>query len=460
MWWIVPRILAVVAWIVGLTAAGAALGSVWGGVWQGGLAGCMLASGAWVAWDSWRGVRLDRWLNLRPEQPTPLESGLWGHLGVRVERLLRLREADTRREQARLSHFLRAIEASPNGVLLLDEYEQIEWCSVVAADHLGLDAQRDLRQRITNLVRLPAFVKALHEAPDDADPVVSLPRPRGQGTVLVTLRRFGEGQRLLLTQDITERERNEAMRRDFVANVSHEIRTPLTVLAGFIETMATLPLTEAERKRVLVLMDQQSRRMQALVGDLLALARLEGSPRPPLDHWVSLDKIGQAIEAEARGLSAGRHQFRFDWGREVSLAGSESELQSAVANLVNNAVRYTPGQGGRISVRCEPRGEGGGLAIHVQDGGPGIPPEHIHRLTERFYRVDGSRSRETGGTGLGLSIVKHVVQRHGGELQIRSELGQGACFSLLLPAVRCRWAPAEVPRLASCVEADQEAGGR
>jgi len=459
MWWIVPRILAAVAWIAGLTAAGAALGQMWNWGWQGGLVGCVLASGVWVARDSWRGVRLDRWLNLTPEQHTPLESGLWGHLGVRVERLLRQREADTRREQARLSHFLQAIEASPNGVLLLDEHEQIEWCSVVAADHLGLDAQRDLRQRITNLVRLPAFVKALHEAPDDADPVVSLPRPRGQGTVLVTLRRFGEGQRLLLTQDITERERNEAMRRDFVANVSHEIRTPLTVLAGFIETMATLPLTEAERKRVLVLMDQQSRRMQALVGDLLALARLEGSPRPPLDHWVSLDKIGQAIEAEARGLSAGRHRFSFDWGHGISLAGSESELQSAVANLVNNAVRYTPGQGGLITVRCELRSEGG-VAIQVQDSGPGISPEHIHRLTERFYRVDGSRSRETGGTGLGLSIVKHVVQRHGGELQIRSEVGQGACFSLLLPALRCRCtAPASTQALAP-LEADQDADGR
>jgi two-component system phosphate regulon sensor histidine kinase PhoR len=299
-----------------------------------------------------------------------------------------------------------------------------------------LDAQRDLRQRITNLVRAPAFVKALHEAAADSDPVVALSLPRGGGTVLVTVRGFGEGQRLLITQDITERERNESMRRDFVANVSHEIRTPLTVLSGFIETMATLPLSEVERKRVLVLMEQQSRRMQALVGDLLALARLEGSPRPPMDQWFSLDKIGQAIEAEARGLSAGRHVFSFDWGQGVSLAGSESELQSAVANLVNNAVRYTPGEGGHISVNCEVRD--GGLCVRVRDSGPGIAPEHIRRLTERFYRVDGSRSRETGGTGLGLSIVKHVVQRHGGELQISSELGKGSCFTLQLPPSRCR----------------------
>lgn len=443
MIWIVPRVLATVAWVAGSTALGGWLGSHWGMTWQMGLAGSVAATALWVIRDSWRGARIDRWLNTRPEAHSPLESGFWGSIGVRMERSLRLREADTRREQARLNHFLRAIEASPNGVLLLDEHEQIEWCSANAAEHLGLDPQRDLRQRITNLVRSPAFVKALHEAAADADPVVALPLPRGRGTVLVTLRRFGEGQRLLLTQDITERERNEAMRRDFVANVSHEIRTPLTVLAGFIETMATLPLTEAERKRVLVLMEQQSRRMQALVGDLLALARLEGSPRPPLDHWVSLDKIGQAIEAEARGLSAGRHQFSFDWGDGLSLAGNESEFQSALANLVNNAVRYTPGEGGCISVRCDALPEGG-LAIRVSDTGPGIPAEHLSRLTERFYRVDGSRSRETGGTGLGLSIVKHVAQRHGGSLQVRSEMGKGSCFSLLLPAGRCRHQPLNV----------------
>jgi two-component system phosphate regulon sensor histidine kinase PhoR len=438
MVWVTPRVVAAVTWVSGLTGAG-----LWGGAYLGlgqylGLLGAAIGTALVVGWDTWHGVRLHRWLNLHPEQTAPTEAGLWGGLGVRMERALRQREAAARREQARLMHFLQAIEASPNGMLLLDAHEQIEWCSATAAEHLGLDAQRDLRQHITNLVRMPAFVKLLHGgASGDEGPVVSVPHPSGRGTILVTLRRFGEGQQLLLTQDVTERERNEAMRRNFVANVSHEIRTPLTVLAGFIETMSNLPLTEVERRRVLTLMEQQSRRMQSLVGDLLALARLEGSPRPPLDHWVALDKIGQAIEVEARALSAGRHVFSFDWGFGTSLAGNEGELQSALANLVNNAVRYTPGEGATISVRCEPRADGG-LAIHVQDGGPGIAAEHIPRLTERFYRVDGSRSRETGGTGLGLSIVKHVSQRHGGELHITSELGRGSCFSLLLPASRCR----------------------
>jgi two-component system phosphate regulon sensor histidine kinase PhoR len=226
------------------------------------------------------------------------------------------------------------------------------------------------------------------------------------------------------------------MRRDFVANVSHEIRTPLTVLAGFVETMAGLPLSDEERRRVLTLMGQQTQRMQALVGDLLTLARLEGSPKPAVESWWRLDRVGRQVESDARALSGGRHQLSFDWGVDLEVAGNEGELLSAVANLVNNAVRYTPEQG-RVTVSTQQR-EDGGLDIAVLDTGPGIAAEHVPRLTERFYRVDSSRSRDTGGTGLGLSIVKHVAQRHGGELRISSEVGQGSNFTISLPAIRVR----------------------
>jgi two-component system phosphate regulon sensor histidine kinase PhoR len=243
----------------------------------------------------------------------------------------------------------------------------------------------------------------------------------------------------VLSLDITERERAEAMRRDFVANVSHEIRTPLTVLAGFVETIATLPLTDVERHRVLGLMEQQTVRMQTLVEDLLTLAKLEGSPRPSVDRWVPVTRLFAQVEAEARGLSVGRHVLNFEPDArhlgEDAVSGNESEWVSAVANLVSNAVRYTP-PGGRIDVRWLRRDDGG--EIVVTDTGPGIAKEHLARLTERFYRVDGSRSRETGGTGLGLSIVKHVVQRHDGELDIQSEVGKGSVFRITVPAARVR----------------------
>jgi two-component system phosphate regulon sensor histidine kinase PhoR len=240
----------------------------------------------------------------------------------------------------------------------------------------------------------------------------------------------------VLTQDVTERERTEAMRRDFVANISHEIRTPLTVLAGFIETMDSLPLTEVERRRVLLLMGQQTDRMQALVADLLILAQLEGSPRPAAHRWVPVSELMNRARVDALALSASRHALAFSGGADAELAGSDGELQSALGNLVNNAVRYTP-EGGHIEVQWLWRADGGGELL-VADTGPGIAREHLPRLTERFYRVDGSRSRDTGGTGLGLAIVKHVVQRHGGEIEIHSEVGKGSRFKLVFPAARVR----------------------
>jgi two-component system phosphate regulon sensor histidine kinase PhoR len=325
-------------------------------------------------------------------------------------------------------------------VLLLDPHEQIEWCNSVAADHFGLDPQRDRRQRITNLVRAPAFVAYLQSG-EFHDPV-SVAGPGSRGTVLLAVRPYGDGNKLMLSQDVTERERNDAMRRDFVANVSHEIRTPLTVLTGFIETLGNLPLTEVERRRVLELMSQQTRRMQTLVGDLLTLAQLEGSPRPASDRWVSVHKLLTQVRADAEILSAGRHSMSFSGGDSIQIAGAEAELLSAIANLVNNAVRYTPSSGA-IDVVWTLRPDGAG-ELEVRDSGIGIAREHLPRLTERFYRVDGSRSRDTGGTGLGLSIVKHVVQRHGGELDIQSELGRGSTFRIVVPAARVRpLAPAQ-----------------
>ena len=384
--------------------------------------------------DSLRGYRLIHWLRGSQTSSAPRESGLWGEIGYRMERSLRALELDVSRERSRLAQFLSAIEASPNGVLLLDAAQQIEWCNSVAADHFGLDPKRDLRQRVTNLVRAPAFVAYLRAGKFEA--AVAFPGPAGRATLSVLIRPYGEGQLLVLSQDITERERSDAMRRDFIANVSHEIRTPLTVLTGFIETMSQLQLSEAEHKRVLVLMTQQAHRMQTLVSDLLMLAQLEGSPLPTAQRWVPLARLVRQVEADAKALSSGRHVLSFDATNGTLIAGTEAELLSAIGNLVQNAVRYTP-KGGRIDVVWRRMADGSGQLL-VSDNGPGIAREHLPRLAERFYRVDGSRSRDTGGTGLGLAIVKHVIQRHGGELHIESELGKGSTFALSFPAARTR----------------------
>ncbi len=432
-WWLARTLAALL--VVGAGALVGAMAGTFAHAIVGGLVAGMLAAVALlVVRDSLRGQSLMDWLRSAQTTQAPRDSGFWGELGYRTERALRNRDQAIEQERQRLAQFLSAIEASPNGVMLLDANDQIEWCNHLAAEHFGLDRERDRRQRVTNLVRVPAFVAHLQGGRWD-EPVV-FPGPGMRSTLSVIVRAYGEGQKLVLTQDITERERNEAMRRDFVANVSHEIRTPLTVLAGFVETLQQLPLTEVERQRVLMLMQQQTDRMQTLVGDLLTLARLEGSPRPPADRWLPVLGLVLQAQRDAEGLSAGRHVIEAGGGDDAEVAGDEGELFSALANLVNNAVRYTP-EGGRVAVRWSWRADGGG-EFEVTDTGVGIAREHLPRLTERFYRVDGSRSRDTGGTGLGLSIVKHVAQRHGGEIDIQSEPGKGSSFRLVLPAMRVR----------------------
>ena len=433
MTWLLPRIVATVASMI----VGAMIGwliPAFDAPGLGALLGFTGALGVIAVRDTLHGYRLITWLRGSQEGAAPRDAGLWGELGYRIERSIRQREDGAARERDRLTQFLSAIEASPNGVMLLDSGDQIEWCNSLAADHFGLNPQRDRRQRVTNLVRAPAFVGYLQAGRfDDA---IRIPDPSGRRTLSVLVRSYGDGLRLVLSQDITELERADGMRRDFVANVSHEIRTPLTVLAGFIETMTNLQLTEVERKRVLVLMTQQAERMGTLVSDLLTLAQLEGSPRPHADRWVALAPLLAQVAADAKLLSAGRHSLALPAHVEAQIAGAPNELLSAVTNLVNNAVRYTP-DGGRIEVTWKLLADGAG-EIAVTDTGLGIAREHLPRLTERFYRVDGSRSRDTGGTGLGLSIVKHVVQRHGGELDIQSEPGQGSTFRLVFPAARVR----------------------
>ena len=434
MVWLLPRLGVVLLALVLGASLGYLPGALLGAPVLGAALGAVILLAGAVLADVLRAAGLMHWLKGNQQTPAPRDAGFWGELGYRIERQLRLRDAALAQEQRRLGDFLSAIEASPNGLLLLDANDQIDWCSAVAADHLGLDARRDRGQPITNLVRSPAFVGYLQEG-IWPDPLLLL-APGGMLQLQVAVRAYGNGQKLVITQDVTERLRADAMRRDFVANVSHEIRSPLTVLAGFVETMASLPLSSVERERVVVLMQQQTDRMQVLVADLLTLAQLEGNHRPPADRWVALSPLLARVVGEGCALSAGRHQISCTLPDGLSLAGLEPELTSAVANLLSNAVRYTPA-GGQIDISWRDRADGGG-EIEVRDTGIGIAREHLSRLTERFYRVDGSRSRDTGGTGLGLSIVKHVMQRHGGSLAVDSEPGAGSCFRLLLPAGRVR----------------------
>ncbi len=414
--------------------------------------GFVSAGFLWLAADSFYVARLLRWLRTEQanESPAVLSSavpilpGVWGEVADRTRRLLKNRDQLNQESRARLDEFLAAMQASPSGVVLLDAQGRIEWCNQMATQHFGFHAQRDVQQHIANLVREPAFKAYMASANFSRDVVIpgNFSTPARPVKLSVHAHSYGKDRKLLLSRDITAVELAEAMRRDFVANVSHEIRTPLTVLSGFIETLQSLPLKDAERERYLMLMAQQSQRMQTLVSDLLTLSRLEGSPFPGASDWMTTSALLAQCEQEARALSEvvapKGHQLVFEPGPACEIAGVQTEIYSAMSNLVANAVRYTP-TGGLVHVSWKLLDDGRG-EFAVMDTGPGIAPEHLPRLTERFYRIDRSRSRETGGTGLGLAIVKHVAQRHGAELHIESQPGHGSCFSISFPAARVRLA--------------------
>ena len=417
----------------------------WGGPFEAALAACVAL--LWMLLlQIWKVRRLELWLS-QPDWRTELPwKGVWAEIAQRIQRQLRLNDKQLLTSEQRLQYFLQAIQASPNGVTLLDAEGRIEWCNATASNHLGLDAKRDVKQHIVHLLRDPVFSRYFAQGQHDAEVIID-----GRSNSLiqtpklsVQLHAYGDGQLLLLSRDITSVTLADAMRRDFVANVSHEIRTPLTVLSGFVETLQTLPLNEQERQNYLQLMSVQAERMQSLVADLLTLSQLEGSSPPGNHEQVPLPELMTQVAADAAALSAvlsGQegdergpvHVLNFDTQADWALLGVRSELLSAVSNLVSNAVRYTPA-GGTVHATWVRTPEG--ATFSVTDTGPGIAPEHLPRLSERFYRVDRSRSRETGGTGLGLAIAKHVVQRHGGELRIESQVGKGSKFMLTFPASR------------------------
>jgi two-component system phosphate regulon sensor histidine kinase PhoR len=288
-------------------------------------------------------------------------------------------------------------------------------------------------QDITYLVRQPEFVEYMHGS-NFSEPLVMRPARHDDLVLSVRLIPYGVNNRLLISRDITQLQRVEAMRRDFVANVSHELRTPLTVVNGFVENLQDMTdLNGGHARRALQLMAEQTRRMEHLVADLLTLSHLENDQSPLAEDRVDMAALLDELHNEGKLLSENAHALRLEVASGADLLGNREELRSAFGNLLSNAIRYTP-KGGAIVLRWSERD--GQPLFSVQDSGIGIAAQHIPRLTERFYRVDRSRSRETGGTGLGLAIVKHIAMRHQARLEVTSEEGKGSTFTLVFPARR------------------------
>ena len=377
-------------------------------------------------------ARLSRWIaDPRPEALPP-GSGIWENVFADFYHLLRRQRRSASRLTATLHEFRRAGMAMPDGLVVLDRENCIEWCNARAQQHFGLDAKRDAGQQITYLVRQPQFAEVLLGGYSEP---LTLRSPHGELVLSVLIVPYEENRKLIISRDVTDRERVETMRRDFVANVSHELRTPLTVIGGFLETLSDIETPDpALIRRSLPLMSDQAKRMQMLVEDLLTLSRLESDANPGREEPVNVPDVARGLYHDALALSAGRHKVTLLLESTAWIIGAEDELRSAFGNLVSNAIRYTPEQG-EVRLSWKSTADGGAV-FSVKDSGIGIEPQHLPRLTERFYRVDRGRSRETGGTGLGLAIVKHVVNRHAAKLEISSEPGQGSTFSVVFPESR------------------------
>jgi two-component system phosphate regulon sensor histidine kinase PhoR len=416
---------------------GAALAGLTIGVIFGAVAGLAVAAGALLLMllaHTVQLARLQRWLKAPAERDIPDAWGAWGNVFVDLYRVLRHEQKARARIEADLEVFSQAAEASPDGLVFLDADDHIAWCNRVAEQHLGLRGERDMGLLVTNLIRLPGFADFLASA-QEGETLTYRPQDRKGKVYAIEAIRFGRDRKLLISADVSQVERAETMRRDFVANVSHELRTPLTVISGFVEHMVEDAAPDpVEWKQQMAMVNEQAGRMLRLVDDLLTLSRLEDEAQAPREEEFDVRDLIYEISAEGRRLSGGRHSITCEVV-PAFLRGSREELHSAFSNLVSNAVRYTPA-GGRIVLHWVLR-DGKGV-FSVEDSGIGIPEEHIPRLTERFYRVDRGRSRASGGTGLGLSIVKHILLRHQSGLEIGSVPGTGSTFSAVFPAWRIR----------------------
>ncbi|GAA5524685.1 phosphate regulon sensor protein PhoR [Microbulbifer aestuariivivens] len=392
------------------------------------LLGLTLALAIYLGWVLLLQTRFDRWLSNGRQGPAPTSFGIWGEISDDFYRLQRRH----RREKQKLHATLRRVQDSTSalreGIVALEEGGNLAWWNPAAGQLLQLRAE-DAGQPLINFLRDPGFVRYLHD--ENMQGPLTLPAPGNDARKLqLEITRYGKDEALLIVRDITRLHNLEQMRRDFVANVSHELRTPLTVIAGYLETLESSGQAPKPWQRPLQQMLEQTGRMTSLVNDLLLLARLETSERDSGRERVAVGELMERVAREARGLSGGRHNITVACSDDALLTGDANELHSAFANLALNAVKYSP-NGGDITLSWTLDSRGGHFS--VRDSGIGIDPIHIPRLTERFYRVDAGRSRESGGTGLGLAIVKHVLLRHSGELSVDSRPGRGSTFALHFP---------------------------
>ncbi|HEY0561880.1 MAG TPA: phosphate regulon sensor histidine kinase PhoR [Methylophilus sp.] len=377
--------------------------------------------------------KLYAWLQKPVLHHLPNGRGIWEDIFAMLYHEQRKQSRSQSQLSSALERFMHATSALPDAVVVLNNKNEIEWFNEPAVQQLGLNKAHDERQPINYLVRSGDFLSYLQS--DNYSVPIKLKSWRDSNiTFEIQLIPFGTKQKLLICRDVSALEKVEVMRLDFIANVSHELRTPLTVIGGFLETLSDMAgEVSATARPYFNMMQEQTERMRRIIEDLLTLSQIESNARGTDDMEIDMHNMLSLVLNEARGLSQGQHHLHLDADSSLNLLGSHNELHSAFTNLVSNAIRYTP-KGGNIYIEWQQKDDK--AVFSVRDTGIGIEQHHIDRLTERFYRVDSSRSRETGGTGLGLSIVKHILNRHQAQLKIDSEIEVGSTFSILFPKAR------------------------
>ncbi len=380
-----------------------------------------------------RQYQLLDWLKSPNNKSLPDASGHWAAIFETLKNFVNRYQAQTSELSDSMSRFKNAVSVLPDGVVIFNQHQQVEWCNPSAESQLGLNLWRDQDQKLNAGVHHAEAVRYL-EAGHYETPLNIKSKSNPRVDLELHVYTFGTQQKIMICQDVSQTQKLDAMRRDFIANVSHELRTPLTVVGGFLETLHDIPNAVSQQYlHHITLMEQQTQRMRHLVDDLLTLSRIESDANVPENNEISMQGLLERVLSNAQGLSLGRHKITHDIAPNLWIIGAEDEIYSACSNLLNNAIRYTP-EHGHIHVIW--KGTDMGATYSVIDTGIGIPKEHIARLTERFYRVDKSRSRDTGGTGLGLSIVKHILMRHQAQLKIDSIEHEGSTFSILFPKAR------------------------
>lgn len=376
---------------------------------------------------------LEQWLRHRRQLDPPDLSGPWGDVVALIVRIYKRKKYHKKRMLEVVREFRELTSALPDGIVVLIGDRVIQWFNPRAGRMLGLRRKVDFGHRIDNLVRNPDFQNYLDKG-DYSYPVVIRKLTSTDVHLSLQMVDYGKGQKLLAVRDVSREILVEAMRKDFVANASHELRSPLTVIVGYVDTLADDPLLDSDVRLALQEMRRQSARMQAVVDDLIELSRLESGASEAPYVFVDVAGLISLMKRDVLARPQRTCEFIYEEESEEGLLGAESELHSIFSNLIGNAIKYTPAVGGRVIARWWTDSTGGHFS--VSDSGVGIAPEHLPRLTERFYRVDPGRSRDSGGSGLGLSIVKHALQRHGGTLHIESTEGVGSLFQCDFPESR------------------------